>query len=132
MTNPVNNGENVVVRDEHGRIVSGQLNPAGKPKGARHLSTLLLDAIKRVSDDKGTSEDVEIVKALIKKAKDGDTKAIDIVFDRIEGKAPQSIDITTDGDKISGSATELGELARRMSQEIKETYAKRSISKEAS
>jgi len=66
------------------------------------MSTILLDAIKKVSEDKGTSEDVEIVKTLIRKAKQGDMKAIDIVFDRIEGKAPASLDVTSLGDKVNG------------------------------
>lgn len=113
--------EKKVERNEKGQILPGViLNPEGRPKGARHMSTLLLEAVKKVAEDKGSSEDVQIVKALIKKAKEGDTKAIDIVFDRIEGKAPQSIDITTDGDKLpSSSDLDVESLATRMAEELK-------------
>lgn len=95
---PENTGEileNEVVRDENGRIVSGSLNPNGKPKGSKHMSTLLEEAIKAVAEDGGTTEDKEIVRALIKKAKAGDTKAIDMVFDRLEGKPGQAITLDT-------------------------------------
>lgn len=95
-------------------------NPAGKPKGIRHMSTLLLEAVKRVAQDGGTSEDVEIVRALVAKAKSGDTKAIDIVFDRLEGKAPQTIDVTTDGDKLpSAGEVDISLLALKMAEELK-------------
>lgn len=69
--------------------VSG--NPAGKPKGARHFSTLIREAIQKVAEDTGTSDDKEIVKALVKKAKEGDLKAVDMVLDRVDGKAEQTI-----------------------------------------
>ena len=108
-----NNSKNVE-RNEKGQLLPGShLNLAGKPRGARHLSTLLLDAIKRVAQDTGNSDDIEIVKALIDKAKNGDTKAIDMVFDRIEGKAPQKIDITSN-DETLGSTKEIKELTQKL------------------
>ena len=49
-------------------------NPSGKPKGAKHASTKLRDAI---------SNDLHsIVAALIEKAKDGDTAAAALLFSR--------------------------------------------------
>ncbi len=77
-----------------GRFQKGQSgNPAGKPKGARHFSTLIREAITRVAEDTGTSDDKEIVKALVEKAKKGDLKAIDTVLDRVDGKAEQTINL---------------------------------------
>ena len=70
--------------------VSG--NPAGKPPGTRHMSTLLEDAIKKVATDRGEPHDILIVRALIEQAKKGDVKAIREVFDRLEGKPVQTID----------------------------------------
>ncbi len=100
--------------------VSG--NPAGKPKGVRHLSTLLEEAIRRVAEDTGTPEDVAIVKKVIEKAKGGDMKAIEHIWDRLEGKAPQTIDITTDGDKISASSIPL-ELIKEFEEKLRKQIA---------
>ena len=49
-------------------------NPAGKPKGAKHASTKLRDAI--------ASDLSAIVAALVEKAKDGDTAAAALLFSR--------------------------------------------------
>lgn len=71
-------------------------NPAGKPKGARHFSTLIKEAITKVANDTGTSDDVLIIQALVAKAKDGDLKAVDMVLDRVDGKAEQTINLDAD------------------------------------
>jgi len=98
---PENAGKNQETRNEKGQFLPGVSgNPAGKPPGTRHMSTLLEEAIKRVAEDTGTAEDVQIVAALIKKAKTGDIQAIREIWDRIEGKAPQSLDLTTGGEKL--------------------------------
>lgn len=70
--------------------VSG--NPKGKPVGAKHMTTLLMQAVRQVSKGEGTRADVEIVKKLIEKAKEGDTKAIEMIFDRSDGKPIQQVD----------------------------------------
>lgn len=49
-------------------------NPAGKPKGTRHASTKLRDAI--------ASDMTAIIAALVEKAKDGDTSAAALLFSR--------------------------------------------------
>lgn len=49
-------------------------NPAGKPKGTRHKSTKLRDAI--------ASDMTAIIAALVEKAKDGDTSAAALLFSR--------------------------------------------------
>ena len=49
-------------------------NPAGKPKGTRHASTKLRDAI--------ASDMTAIIAALVEKAKDGDTAAAALLFSR--------------------------------------------------
>ena len=71
-------------------------NPAGKPKGARHVSTLMKEAITAVATDTGTSDDILIIQALVAKAKDGDLKAVDMVLDRVDGKAEQTINLDAD------------------------------------
>ncbi|NLB61838.1 MAG: hypothetical protein GX802_05405 [Clostridiales bacterium] len=42
-----------------------------------------------------------IIRKLLKKANDGDMRAIQEIFDRVEGKAQQKIDHTTQGEKIA-------------------------------
>lgn len=85
------------VRDDKGRFVPGVSgNPAGKPKGVRHMTSLLEDAIRKVAEDNGTPEDVQIVKSVIQKAKEGDMRAIEHIWDRLEGKPQQSIEHTGD------------------------------------
>ena len=60
-----------------GRFQPGQSgNPAGKPKGARHKTTLLAE--KLMQDDAEA-----IVKAVLDSAKGGDMTAARIVLDRI-------------------------------------------------
>ena len=61
-------------------------NPKGRPKSA-----LLTDAVrKRLAE----SNDLEaIAKALIGKAKKGDLEAVKIIFDRLEGKPKQSLEM---------------------------------------
>lgn len=71
--------------------VSG--NPKGKPKGARHFSTLLKEAIIKVAEGDDMPADRMIVKQLVDKAKKGDLQAIDRVLDRVDGKAEQTINL---------------------------------------
>jgi hypothetical protein len=71
--------------------VSG--NPKGKPKGARHFSTLIREAIQKVAEGEDEPADRLIVKQLVDKAKKGDLSAIDRVIDRVDGKAEQTINL---------------------------------------
>lgn len=117
-----NNSGKSVQRNEKGQLLPGVvLNPGGKPKGVRHMSTLLAEAIKRVAEDTGTSHDVEIVQALVTKAKSGDMKAIDTVFDRVDGKAEQKIDITSNEETI-GASSEI----KAITEQLNELYRNRS------
>lgn len=43
-----------------------------------------------------TANSEAIIAALLRRAKQGDTRAIDMVFDRTEGKVTQPIDMDTD------------------------------------
>lgn len=71
-------------------------NPKGKPKGARHFSTLLREAIAKVAAGDDEPADRMIVKQLVDKAKKGDLQAIDRVLDRVDGKAEQTINLDAD------------------------------------
>jgi Family of unknown function (DUF5681) len=86
--------ENTVANLEH-RFQKGQSgNPAGKPKGARHKTTLLAERL--------TQDDVEkIVNAVLTAARNGDMTAAKIILDRI---APMRRSISFDLPRIEGWA----------------------------
>ena len=64
-------------QQQGGRFQKGQSgNPAGKPKGARHKTTLLAEKLMQDDAEK-------IVKAVIEAAQKGDMTAARIVLDRI-------------------------------------------------
>ena len=67
-------------------IQPGQvLNPGGRPKGTS-LTAVLRELLNQIP--KGDNKELKeaVVKALIKKALTGDTRALDIIFDRTDGK----------------------------------------------
>lgn len=86
-----------IEREANGQLKKGViLNPKGKPKGARHFSTLIREAIKKVAEGESEPADILIVKQLVMKAKTGDLQAIDRVLDRVDGKAEQTINLDAD------------------------------------
>ena len=104
-----------VERNEKGQLLPGsQLNPAGKPEGARHMSTLLRESLKsmvRLKDKEGNvrelSTEQAIVEVLQKLAVKGDLRAIREVLDRIDGKPMQAVDVTSNGEKVMVMPQEL-------------------------
>ena len=75
-------------------------NPAGRPKGLSLTARLrhALDQAEKDKDGKPTGRvaaDV-LVDELVKLARNGDGKAIKYVFDRVDGKAPETV-LTFDG-----------------------------------
>ena len=81
-------------------------NPKGRPKGARSLSTILREMLEEpieiVVDGKKERREFRevIIRKLLKKANDGDIRAIQEIFDRVEGRAQQKIDHTSGGEAI--------------------------------
>lgn len=67
-------------------------NP-GKPVGAKHMTTKIWEAITKVSEGTGESDDVAIVKTLIEKAKGGDMRGIELVLGYIDGKPQQNVGV---------------------------------------
>lgn len=76
-------------------------NSTGLNKGHRWLSTILTEMLE--ADTEVTENGVKttkkladvIVRRLIKKANDGDMRAIKEIFDRIEGQATQTVNVNT-------------------------------------
>jgi len=71
-------------------------NANGKPKGARHFTTLFKEAVTKIAEGEAESDDILIVKKVIAKAKEGDLKAVDMILDRTDGKAEQTINLEAD------------------------------------
>lgn len=72
-------------------------NPNGRPKGTRNLSTILKAMLEEeievnIDGVKSRKQFQEvIIRKLLKKANDGEIRAIIEIFDRVEGKAKQEI-----------------------------------------
>jgi hypothetical protein len=58
----------------------------GRPKGVKSWSVIMREAFER-----GEITQEDILKAHMKKAKDGDSKSFEIIMDRMDGKAMQPI-----------------------------------------
>ena len=70
--------------------VSG--NPNGRPKKDRCISDILKEQGMDVIVNKRTNLKL-IVEKLYEKARGGDLKAIDMIFDRLEGKPAQKVEV---------------------------------------
>lgn len=100
---------------------SGNPNP-GRKKGSKNITTYLkqylekktikqiqdLKFVQELGDGKKITNAEAIALKLIHKALfEGDIRAIENIQDRIEGKPGQFIDITTDGEQITGFTFEV-------------------------
>lgn len=74
-----------------------QKGKSGNPGGRSNRRTLVTDAIVRelntAADDGDGTKARQLAKTLVKRAMDGDTRAADIVLERVEGKAEQTINV---------------------------------------
>jgi hypothetical protein len=64
---------------------------------------LLNDTLKRIVTQDDAKRARRIMEALVAKAEDGDTKAIDMVMDRLEGKVQNQTDITSSDGSLSNN-----------------------------
>lgn len=79
-------------------------NPAGRPPGSRSLATVLREMLEeeitvRIEgqpDQKRPFKEV-IIRRLLKAANDGDVRAIQAIFDRVDGKAKEFIELAMPG-----------------------------------
>ena len=79
-------------------------NPAGRPKGAKNFSAILrrfLDVEIEFEDETVTIQE-KIVMVWIKKAMEGDLKAIEMIMDRTDGKVANvtQLELPTEKEKI--------------------------------
>ena len=81
-------------------------NTKGRPPKLPGLDDLLAETLGE-EDDKGKTAAKYILLTLRNKALKGDTRAIEILFERAYGKAKQFVDVTTQGEKITKLITEV-------------------------
>ena len=86
MPNPQN-----IVKHKFKKGQSG--NPKGRPKVIPELKDILTDVLGK-TDTKGISEIQKVFARLLERAKRGDVKAAEVLFDRTWGKAKQEIQST--------------------------------------
>lgn len=100
-------------RDSKGRFLPGT---SGNPGGRPQTKILTGALIKTLSKKTGGGINYELVaKILVSLALGGKIEAIKEIFDRVEGKAPQSIDVTTDGESINPyTDDQIERVARRV------------------
>lgn len=71
-------------------------NPAGKPKGTKHFSTLLMKVLKEQIELKGVGKvslDEAMSMAIARKAVRGDVRAFEAITDRVDGRPAQSMEV---------------------------------------
>ena len=100
-----------------------RINRNGRPKGAKQHKTYMdyIDEIAEELAKKNNTTAEEIMKTIYKvgysKAREGQYNFYKDMLDRTHGTAPQTMDITTDGEKI-GSLSE--EAIRKAEELLKE------------
>jgi len=98
--------------------VSG--NPAGKPKGAKHLTTKLWEALQqKVKGTDDTFADKLIQRILNDAIVKGNTTLITVILNRIDGALLQGIDITSNGESIAPGSDVMA-IAQRVADELKQ------------
>ncbi len=74
-----------VERDPKGRIIKGALNPGGRTKDEREV----IEALR--------AKGLVLVKLLMRAARKGNVKAIEVALDRAYGKAKQVVELGGEG-----------------------------------
>jgi Arc/MetJ-type ribon-helix-helix transcriptional regulator len=90
----VENSDKIVngLHNDKGRFAKGHKKIGGKKKGYKGLSASLHEQLEnKIKDGIATGEYINM--ALIQKALRGDLRAIDMIYDREEGKAAQNINL---------------------------------------
>ena len=78
---------------------------------------LLKDTLNRIITQDDALRARRVMEALVQKAEEGDTKAIDMVLDRIEGKVQSQTDITSsDGSLTNNLKVEFVDVQSKVSK----------------
>lgn len=92
------------------------------------LKKMLEEEIEVKVDESGRKEKKRmgdiVIRKLIKKAMDGETRAIREILDRVDGKTKQQIDVTTAGEPIGKDEVNYNKLSDAALREIVAAGAK--------
>jgi hypothetical protein len=73
-------------------------NPSGRPKGKKTWATMVREAmVKKVNPVTGATAEEEIINNIIELAKRGNPKMIEIIWNYIDGKPNQPMDLNVEG-----------------------------------
>jgi hypothetical protein len=101
-------------------IAKGEVrNPNGAPRKLPKLDVILANVLGEENKDGKTAAE-QIIEAMRRKANAGDTKAAALLLDRGWGKIKESLDITTDGEKINKSAIQIEIITTKKDGEDKD------------
>jgi len=90
-------------------------NPGGMQKG-KSLTAVLRELLDQIPEGDNKKLKEAVVKALLRKALTGDTRALDIIFDRTEGKV--TLPIGGDTEKPIYVINVSSETAKRLTEQI--------------
>lgn len=86
------NGELMVERDYHGRVVSGVLNPNGRPKKGHTLTDAMREYLENTNEKTGRIRRDEFVQKVATMAYEGDPTALKLIWNYLEGMPPQKLE----------------------------------------
>lgn len=95
-TEPQNPGTiQAIPRNPNGTFPKGVSGHPGKTPGTKHLTTKVREALEKISEDKGETYEVLLVKKVLHKAiVEGDGKMITLIWNYLDGTPRQSLDIS--------------------------------------
>ncbi len=116
-----------VYRDESGKFLPNNPGGPGRPKGSESFSTKWKKFIEKVAEENGMKPseiDEQLYRVAFKKAREGDYQFYRDIQDRVHGKSPQSIDITSDGEKLESGPSDdaVKKLASDFETKLKEHF----------
>ena len=98
------------IRDDQGRFIPGVSgNPNGRPKG-KVLTELVRDKMEE-KDAEGVFVKDKVVNAVVSMALEGNIKALELVWNYLDGKPTQTIELG-DGDKLDAMRNDLNNLIK--------------------
>lgn len=94
----------------------------GRPKGSEDFKTKWLRFVDKVAKSNNmTPEEIDeqLLAVGFKKAKEGDYNFYRDIHDRVYGKAPATVDITTKGESINTEISKAQAIAQKYEEELK-------------
>lgn len=93
---PLDNGNKLEMRNPDGTLKKGAvLNPNGRPKGARSMTTILREYLMNTTRKTADGDEVTIAEGVMRKLADnalrGKERSIEMLLERIDGKVDSNI-----------------------------------------